>query len=71
MTSPEHSTGNSALPPLTEVVEVPARFKSLSDSISQLSQPLLGDVGVLILPTQPKVTGQTMTPEGCLIKAID
>jgi len=71
MTSPEHSTGTSAWPPLTEVVEVPARFKSLSDSISQLSQHSLGAVGVLTSPTQPIVTGQPRTPEGRLIKAID
>jgi len=73
MQSPEASTGNSVLPPLTKVVEVPASDKSLSDSISQLSQPSLGAAGALTLPPRQPilVTGQPMTPEGRLIKPID
>ena len=71
MQSPEPSTQIPPLPPLVELVEVPASGRSLSDSVSQLSQPSLGTAGAFTSPHQPIVNGQSMTPEGRLIKPID
>jgi hypothetical protein len=71
MQSPEPSTGIPPLPPLADLVEVPTSGRSLSDSVSELSQPSLGAADAFTSPPQPIVTGQSTTPESRLIIPID